>query len=439
MKNLNQHGSGYSALWGYTAPNGREYAILGCNNGTAFIDVTDSANIRECDYVTGVTSSWREMKTVSHYAYVVSEGTNSKVQIIDLQYLPDSVSLVKTTNFPSHSTTHSIQVWGTNKIILNGCNTSFGNGVVILDCTDPVNPVILTKANNAFGGNTNGYVHDCRVWKDTLWACNINTGYVTIYDGRSTAIPGDTLIPFKSFQTVPNPFTHNLAFTQDGKYIYTTDETSSPNGKLKGWNIQDKTNITNIGTWTPTGITTAIVHNVETYGKYALIAHYTAGIRLLDVSVPSVPVEIAWYDTYPSSNASTFNGCWAVYMLPSKKIIASDINTGFYCVKPTVTLTGIESPVGIEAPKSFGLKQNYPNPFNPSTKISFSLSKNSFVSLKVFNLAGVEVADLVNDRRDGGTYEVNFDAGRYGLSSGVYFYTLSAEGKSETMKMILVK
>jgi len=377
------------------------------------------------------------MKTVSHYAYVVSEGTNSRVQIIDLQYLPDSVSLVKTTSFPNHTTTHSIQNWGTDKIILNGCNSSFGNGVVILDCADPVNPVIIAKANNQFGGNTNGYVHDSRVWKDTLYACNIYTGYVTIYDGRSMPIAGDTLIPFRSFQTTPNPFTHNLAFTQDGRYIYTTDETSSPNGKLKGWNIQDKSNITSVGTYLPTGITTAIVHNVEVYGNYALVAHYTAGIRLFDITVPAAPVEVAWYDTYPSNNNSAFNGCWAVYMLPSKKIIASDINTGFYCVKPTITITGVE---GLnETPVSFDLKQNFPNPFNPSTKINFSLTKNSFVSLKVFNLAGVEVADIVNDRRDAGNYEVNFDAGKYGISSGVYFYTLEAQGQKETKKMILVK
>jgi len=437
IKSLNPRPGSYSALWGYVAPNGREYAILGCSSGTSFIDVTDSATTREVDFVSGVTSNWREMKTVGHYAYVVSEGTNSRVQIIDLQYLPDSVSLVKTTSFSGHTTTHSIQNWGANKIILNGCNSSFGNGVIILDCTDPVNPVVIAKANNQFGGNTNGYVHDSRVWKDTLYACNIYTGYVTLYDGRSMPIPGDTLIPFRSFQTNPNPFTHNLAFTYDGKYIYTTDETSSPNGKLKGWNIQDKSNITNTGTYLPTGITTAIVHNVEVYGNYALVAHYTAGIRLFNITNPTTPVEVAWYDTYPSNNNASFSGCWAVYMLPSKKIIASDINTGFYCVRPTITITDV--PNMNETPVSFDLKQNFPNPFNPSTKINFSITKNSFVSLKVFNLAGVEVANVVNDRRDAGNYEVNFDAGKYGISSGVYFYTLEAQGQKETKKMILVK
>lgn len=439
LKQLNQHTGRYSAIWGYTAPNGREYAILGCNTGTAFIDVTDSANITERDFVSGVTSNWREMKTVSHYAYVVSEGTNSKVQIIDLQYLPDSVSLVKTTNFPSHSTTHSIQNWGTNKIILNGCNSSFGNGVIILDCSDPLNPTIMTKANNQFGGNTNGYVHDSRVWKDSLYVCNIYTGYITLFAGNAAMAPGDTLIPFRSFQTNPNPFTHNVAFTYDGKYLFSTDETDSPNGKLKVWNIQDKTNITYVTTWLPTGISTAIVHNVEIYGNWALVAHYTAGIRLINITNPALPVEAAWYDSYPSNNSASFNGCWGVYMFASKKIIASDMQSGLVVVKPTIAITGIENGNNSEVPSSFALKQNYPNPFNPSTKINFSITKNSFVSLKVYSLAGKEVANLVNDRRDGGNYEVNFDAGKYGLASGAYFYSLEAEGKTETKKMLLVK
>jgi len=69
LKNLNQHSVTqfqYSAVWGYVAPDGREYGILGCPGGTAFIDVTDSANIREVDFVPSLTNNnWREMKTYS--------------------------------------------------------------------------------------------------------------------------------------------------------------------------------------------------------------------------------------------------------------------------------------------------------------------------------------------------------------------------------------
>lgn len=439
LKNLNTHGT-YSALWGYVAPNGREYAILGCNGGTAFFDITDSANIREVAYKTGVTSNWREMKTYSHYAYVVSEGTNSKVQIFDLQYLPDSVRLVKTTNFTSHSSTHSIQAYG-RYMLLNGCNSSFApnQGVVVMDCIDPENPVIRGKIGSAIGGNTNGYIHDCRVRNDTLWACNIYTGYVTIYDMRNV----DSLKAIKSFKEYApgGVSTHNCAFMPYNRnYFFSTDEyINPPAGKMNIWNISDLNNITQVTTWHPTNIDSSDVHNVEIYGNYALVANYTAGIRLINISNPAAPTEVAWYDTYPNNNKNQFTGCWGVYMFPSKKIIGSDMVTGLYVVKPTIAITNIGYEQTAEIPSTITLKQNYPNPFNPSTKISFSIPKNSFVSLKVYNLAGKEVADLVNDRRDGGNYDVSFDAGKYGLASGAYFYTLKADGFTETKKMILVK
>jgi len=96
-----------------------------------------------------------------------------------------------------------------------------------------------------------------------------------------------------------------------------------------------------------------------------------------------------------------------------------------------------------EIPKCFELHQNYPNPFNPITKINFSLPKNSFVSLKIFDLNGREVANVINDIRDAGNYEVSFDANKYGLSSGTYFYTLNVQSLNknftETKKMILIK
>ncbi len=93
-----------------------------------------------------------------------------------------------------------------------------------------------------------------------------------------------------------------------------------------------------------------------------------------------------------------------------------------------------------EAPKvvfAYKLEQNYPNPFNPSTKITFSIKEAGLVSLKVYDLLGREVATLVNERRSAGIYDVNFNAGA--LGSGVYFYTLTSSGFSQTKKMMLVK
>lgn len=85
----------------------------------------------------------------------------------------------------------------------------------------------------------------------------------------------------------------------------------------------------------------------------------------------------------------------------------------------------------------FNLNQNYPNPFNPSTIISYSVERNSLVSLKVYDIIGIEIASLVNETKESGNYAVSFDASK--LSSGIYFYTLNANGYSETKKMLLVR
>ena len=86
---------------------------------------------------------------------------------------------------------------------------------------------------------------------------------------------------------------------------------------------------------------------------------------------------------------------------------------------------------------NFTLEQNYPNPFNPSTKISFSVSERSNVSIKVFDMLGREVAELINSAKEAGSYEVTFDASN--LSSGLYIYTINAGNFSASKKMMLMK
>jgi hypothetical protein len=103
-----------------------------------------------------------------------------------------------------------------------------------------------------------------------------------------------------------------------------------------------------------------------------------------------------------------------------------------------VLATAVESH---SAPVEFSLSQNYPNPFNPSTKIAYSLQKAGMVSLKVYNLLGLEVATLVNGRQEAGSYAVPFGTGNgtVGLSSGVYFYRLETGSFVSTKKLVLMK
>ncbi len=92
---------------------------------------------------------------------------------------------------------------------------------------------------------------------------------------------------------------------------------------------------------------------------------------------------------------------------------------------------------GSELPQQFALHQNYPNPFNPSTKISFELPQSALVTLKVYDITGREVRTLINEFKTAGRHTADFSAS--GLSSGIYFYTLSGSDFSLTKKMILVK
>jgi hypothetical protein len=100
-----------------------------------------------------------------------------------------------------------------------------------------------------------------------------------------------------------------------------------------------------------------------------------------------------------------------------------------------LSLVDVESEPGIIS--EFRLEQNYPNPFNPSTKIKFRISDFGFVSLKIFDVLGNEVATLVSEMKQAGDYEVEFTSND--LSSGIYFYQLIAGSLTDTKKMILLR
>ncbi|MBK7378335.1 MAG: T9SS type A sorting domain-containing protein [Ignavibacteriales bacterium] len=83
------------------------------------------------------------------------------------------------------------------------------------------------------------------------------------------------------------------------------------------------------------------------------------------------------------------------------------------------------------------LSDNYPNPFNPNTSISYSIPENAFVTLKIYDVLGNEVEELINEQKEPGNYQIDFNASE--LSSGIYYYTLTAGNFTSTKKMSLIK
>ena len=119
-----------------------------------------------------------------------------------------------------------------------------------------------------------------------------------------------------------------------------------------------------------------------------------------------------------------------------------DNSTGNYqiwSVPIEILPVGVEDENEFSIPLEFELSQNYPNPFNPNTIIEYNLPVSSIVSLNIFDVTGKEVVSLINEFKEAGNHKINFEANKYNLSSGVYFYTLTSNGFTQTKPMMLLK
>jgi len=155
----------------------------------------------------------------------------------------------------------------------------------------------------------------------------------------------------------------------------------------------------------------------------------------------------AWYIRtstfiYASTNGTSWNTEYTAPAGNYNAISQARPGRGIWAVRSNggisfhTILTDIKK-IGTNTPGKYELLQNFPNPFNPSTNIRYNIPKNSFLRLVVYDLLGKEIETLVNEEQSAGTYEVTFNAVQY--PSGVYYYKLTADGYSDTKKMLLIR
>lgn len=325
---LNSRGSGhnYANVWGYAA-NGREYALLGADDGTSIIDVTDPALPKEVAHIPGPSSSWRELRTYQHFAYVVTEGGSPEnligVHIIDLSNLPASATLVKRyVGRLNHGTVHTVSIDG-KYLYLNGArnkDTQLSMNL-ILDLTDPVNPVEV-------GAWEKNYWHDSQSKNDTVFASAIYGDGIQIVDARDK-----TNLKLISQTNYPANFTHNIWMTDDNKYLTQTDET--PDMPLNFWDVSDVKNIKLKAEYRAGKH--AMAHNAHTNGNWVHVAYYEDGYRVFDISNRNAPVCVGNYDVDGNlPRFGSFTSVWGVYpYLPSGNILLSDIERGLVIIRFT--------------------------------------------------------------------------------------------------------
>ncbi len=322
-------------VWGYSDANGNEYALVGVKAGFSVVDVTTPSNPNEILFIPGAFSTWRDVKTWDHYAYVVHDYITGAfpsdgILIVDL----DSVSMPnpKYDNFyPSvniggnlfaFTRAHNIYIDENGILYVFGSNIGTGGALMFDLKPDPENPTYI----GAFDTN---YLHDGMARGDTLWGGAINDDkllVIDVSDKTNTSILGSII--------TPSAFTHNCWVSDDNQTVYTTDEISG--AFVVAYDVSDPANITELDrVRTSYGGLDVIPHNTHVLGDFLVTSYYTSGIQIVDATMPDILIETAYYDSSPFTGTG-YHGVWGAYpYLPSGNILATDIEQGLFVLSST--------------------------------------------------------------------------------------------------------
>ncbi len=320
----------YSAIWGHVDSKGREYAVIGTRIGTAIYLLTDPKKPKKVAFIPGSRSIWREMKSYKDYVYVTIDNVPDGLLIINMKNAPDNITwnLIKPQApvdplMPGLvERCHTIWIDENGVMYLSGCNVNRG-AVVMYDLkANPESPKYL-------GALKTGYSHDNFARGDTVWSSDIYDGKVSIIDAKNKANP----VLLNSITTTSR-FTHNSWLSDNGKYLFTTDERL--NASIDAYDVSNLNNIELLDVFTAAATRGrgVVPHNTHYLKGFLPTAYYTDGVKIVDASRPSNLVEVGSYDTYPGPDGG-FSGVWGIYpYFPSGLLIASDIQTGLWVFKP---------------------------------------------------------------------------------------------------------
>ena len=421
-----EYEQGLNDVWGYAASNGIEYALVGSNTGTSIVDVTTNpSEPEEVAFISGLESTWRDIKTYQDYMYVCTEAQQG-IQVVDISS-PGEAVLVETwtgDNDEGVSVHNIFQADGYLYVV--GTNASFGD-MHILDLSNPAAPVLV-------GTWTGEYLHDVYVRDNYAYGAGIYSSTMYIIDISDKSNPTTV-----ASWTYPGK-AHACWLTEDDNYLITADEIAG--GHVKIWDIQDFNNINLVSEWTAADAENLTVHNVFVRDNYLYCSYYVFGLQIVDISDPYQPFLAGYFDSYLGEN-ELFGGNWGIYpFTESCNIYISDRSNGLFVVDFPGCGTNLGSISEAPSPQSFQLHAAFPNPFNPITNLRYDLPKQTQVILTVYDMLGREVTQLVNTTQEAGFKSVLWDAtDSYGksVSAGVYFYQIRTNKYIQTKKMVLLK
>lgn len=335
-------------LWGWTDSfDGREYALVGLDNGTAFVDISlPESPIYLGNLPTHTTNSiWRDIKVYDDHAFIVSEANGHGMQVFDLTELRNvanpPVTFSETTHYDQIGRAHNLAINEESGFAYAVGTTSSPNG-----CSDGLHIInIQTPTAPTFAGcfDQDGYTHDAQcviyqgvdaVYQNREICFNANVDTLTVVDVTNSA----SLQQVSRTGTPGFVYAHQGWLTEDHRYFLMDDEQDEivrghPT-KTYIWDVSDLDDPVMIGTHS-FGLSSSD-HNLYVKGNYVYEANYSSGLRILDLTNigSGVLVEVGYFDTFPTHNNAGYAGAWSNYPFYESGVVTiSDYDTGFFIVR----------------------------------------------------------------------------------------------------------
>jgi choice-of-anchor B domain-containing protein len=457
-------------VWGWADPEtGRQYAVVGLANGTAFVDVTTPEAPRRLGLLPTATasSSWRDVKVLGDVALVVSEARDHGMQVFDLARLRDlgedpDRRFEADARYAGFGSAHNVVVNGeTGFAYAVGSRPAAGlpascsaRGFHAVSLADPLAPAFAgcfsDAAEDVAPQITPGYTHDaqCVVYRgpdadhagrELCLAANEDA--VTVFD----VVDKDD-VQIVSQVTYPGAaYTHQGWLTEDQRYFVVNDELDETRAVNAGGRAPQRTLVFDVSDLDEpefafqyeSGLAT-IDHNLYVVGGLAYQSNYEAGLRVVDLSDidRGVLTEVASFDTYPEGNSVNFNGQWSNYpFFGDGLVIATDGENGLFVLRVRDA-----APVRLPAPPGDGaaLSAPAPNPAPAVARLALRVGADQRVRVGLYDAAGRRVRALYDgpattDR------DLPLVVRAAGLAAGVYLVRVSGETFEATRSVTLVR
>lgn len=409
--------STFNECWGFIH-NGEEYAVIGSTIGTHFFKITGNNKLKEIDYKEG-----RDYGNVIHrdyhdykgYLYEVADQGPGSLRIYDLQYLPDSVHIVSDSD-SLIVRSHNIFIDSSSALLYSCGNTNSEDidALKVISLATPTQPTLVYDYNFV------NYVHDIYVRNDSAFL-NVPGDGVVVLDFSTPTMPAPLgNLPFY----IDQGYTHSGWLNKKGDIYVFCDE--DPSNRFKVCDVADLSNIEVLAATKPETYENTMPHNVMIRDNLAYFAYYNDGLQIYDISSPSEPKRIAYYDTYDGSDNGDYKGAWGIYaLLPSERILISDRKNGLFLLRHTPPPS-----ITPENEEGHGI---FPNPATgDNVYFYYDQPVNYDYELSIYN----EIGQLVE------VYKGNQDFLKLNLeqyAQGSYIYNFFSQENNKTLSGKFVK